>query len=130
MKLMERFGAHLDLPTVDQNIATLIRDQNGSLEAVSNDEMEIVSGALSADLQALAALVCASLSSDVVNIVKTLLSNVEQLLSVDGTISSTQRIDVQLFSNSMNECIVVHIRYQHSLKKNGVRVFFLSGRRR
>jgi len=111
-QILSLFGANHSLQQVDQNIEQLISDHHGYLEAREDNEVVIKKGFTSVDIGAMCGLIASSLSHDLVGVVASLLKNINEILSSDQFFALCSRVDVNVFSRSTSdELLVVHVRF-------------------
>lgn len=130
LKLFALFGANLSLGIVDQNIRRLVQMELGWLQSSSEDSVIITSGEINADLDNICQLVLSSLSVDIVNKVKILLTNIHTMLSADSWFGQTRQVDVNVYTKNGSDIICVHARYMAETKRSAVKVLFLGGSKR
>ena len=123
-RIFNLFGASLSIDEIDKNIAQLIEDQNGYLESKQDDHVELTSATASAELDTICSLIAGSLSQDLVKTVRTLLQNINEIVSGSSFSGTTSRIDVNLFEKHDREHIVIHCRYKSQIKDTGYRVLW------
>ena len=129
-RLLSMFGGTRSLAEIDCSIKSLIDEKYGWLAGRSDDEVEITSGEFSANLEQICALVMSSLSPDITNKVRSLISQCHSILSGDSYFASTKQIDVNLYEKNGSEILCIHTRYQATTHKRGIKVFFLGGSKR
>ena len=129
-KLLSLFGGTQTLEQVDAAIASLVREQAGWLESTSDDQVEIKSGELSADVAQLVELVVSTLSADICSKVRALLGNISTILSSDQYFAQCRSIDVNIVSRDGSDVLVLHSRYAALTKSRRVHVMWFGGSKR
>jgi hypothetical protein len=129
-RLLKLFGCHVDLSTIDQRIQDLIDHDDGWLESSQTDEVILTSGVLSADLQSICDLVCATLQPDIEKIMKALLSNLGEVLTTDRWMSMCHRVDVNVYESTAKQVLVFHVRFDQEVKSEKVKLWVFSGKKR
>lgn len=127
--LFNLFGASLSIEEIDRNIARLIECQNGYLESKQDDHVELTSATATAELDTICNLIAGSLSQDLVKTLRTLLQNINEIVSGSSFSGSTSRIDVNLFEKRNREHVILHCRYKSQIRESGYRMLFCKSTR-
>jgi hypothetical protein len=75
-------------------------------------------------------LASSSLSHDLVGVLKSLLSNINEILTSSSYYGKTSKIYVNLFHTKDEEILLVHVRLETQVNKRGVKIFFLGGEKK
>ena len=129
-KILQRFGASVSIDDLDKNILELIENNDGYLEAKSDDSIEIKSDVVTAEIEMICQLASSSLSHDLVGVLKSLLSNINEILTSSSYYGKTSKIYVNLFHTKDDEILLVHVRLETQINKRGVKIFFLGGEKK
>jgi len=116
IRLLQRFGASHSLAEIDETIRLLVAKREGVLESTSDDTIILREGKADFNFDMLIGIIASSLSPDIMNVAKTLLSNLSTILSNEDFSFACKRVDVSLFRRmNTQDVLVFHSRFESKI---------------